>query len=296
MKTITVFTPSYNRAYILPKLYESLQQQSCKDFEWLIVDDGSTDNTEELVASWLSVADFSIRYIRQENAGKHFAINRGVAEAQGKLFLIVDSDDHLTCDAVQILCEKFAEIDDDASFAGISGVRVDFSGKRIGDSLPVDVLDCTALELRLEFGIQGDMAEAYKTSVLKAFPFPEIPGEKFCPEALVWNRIAQRYKLRFINSGYYRCEYRPDGLTAKITKLRRDSSLASLIYYSELYSFDIPTAQKVKAAINYWRFAFCNKEKSFLNKTRMIGCGSLLFLPLGFIYYILDTYKLSKKR
>ena len=296
MKTITVFTPSYNRAYILSKLYESLQQQTCKDFEWLIVDDGSTDNTEELVASWLPVADFSIRYIQQENAGKHFAINRGVAEAQGELFLIVDSDDHLSNDAIQILCERFPEIAQDECFAGISGVRVDFKGKRIGDALPVDVLDCTVLSLRLEYGIKGDMAEAYKTSILKKFPFPEIHGEKFCPEALVWNRIAQQYKLRFTNVGYYRCEYRPDGLTAKITKLRRDSSQASMLYYSELYSYDIPMSQKVKAAINYWRFAFCHKNQSFLTKIRKVGWISLLLLPLGFAYYILDTYKLSKKR
>lgn len=295
MKTITVFTPSYNRAYILPKLYKSLRQQTCKDFEWLIVDDGSTDNTEHLVASWLLEADISIRYIRQENAGKHFAINRGVAEAQGELFLIVDSDDHLTSDAIQILCERFAEIAKDERFAGISGVRVDFKGKRIGDLLPIDVLDCTVLELRLEYGIKGDMAEAYKTAILKEFPFPEIHGEKFCPEALVWNRIAQQYKLRFTNIGCYRCEYRPDGLTAKITKLRRDSSQASLLYYSELYSYNIPMLEKMKAAINYWRFAFCNKSLSFFNKTRMVGWTSLLLVPLGFAYYILDTYKLSKK-
>ena len=294
--TITVFTPSYNRAYILPKLYESLQQQTCRDFEWLIVDDGSTDNTEELVSPWLLEDSFPIRYIKQENKGKHVAINRGVAEAQGKLFLTVDSDDHLTCDAIQILCGKFADIADDASFAGISGIRVDFNGKRIGDSLPVDVLDCTALELRLKYGIQGDMAEAYKTAVLKAFPFPEIPGEKFCSEALIWNRIAQQYKLRFINSGYYRCEYLSDGLTAKITKVRRNSPQASLIYYSELYSFDIPVMQRIKAAINYWRFAPCDRRASLSDKTRKIGWVTLLFFPLGFAYYLLDTYNLSKQQ
>ena len=293
---VTVFTPTYNRAYILEHLYQSLCLQTCKDFEWLIVDDGSTDNTEELVVSWLSETSFSIRYIRQENAGKHFAINRGVKEAQGELFLIVDSDDHLTQDAIQVLSEGFVEIAHDTNFAGISGVRVDFNGKRIGDSLPVDVLDCSALDLRLVHGIQGDMAEAYKTSVLKEFPFPEIYREKFCPEALVWNRIAQQYKLRYINKGYYRCEYRPDGLTAKITKLRRDSSQASLLYYSELYSFDISIIQKIKAAINYWRFAFCNKDKSFLDKTRMIGWTSLLFLPIGLMLNLIDTYKLSKKQ
>lgn len=294
--TITVFTPSYNRAYILPTLYESLQQQTCKDFEWLIVDDGSTDNTEELVASWLSVADFSIRYIRQENAGKHLAINRGVAEAQGKLFLIVDSDDYLTCDAVRILCDRFAEIVDDASFAGISGVRVDFNGKRIGDSLPQDILDCSALDLRFVYKIKGDMAEAYKTSVLKEYPFPEISNEKFCSEALIWNRIAQKYKLRYVNTGFYRCEYLPDGLTAKITQVRRNSPKASLIYYSELYSFDIPIAQKIKAVINYWRFAPCDKNSSLSDKIKEIGWGTLLFLPMGLAYYFLDTYKLSKQR
>ena len=117
--TVTVFTPTYNRAYILPKLYESLKKQICNDFEWLIVDDGSTDETEKIVRGWLTEETFPVRYIKQLNGGKHAAINRGVLETKSELFFIVDSDDQLTPDAIAIIKQKYQEVRDDDTVAGI---------------------------------------------------------------------------------------------------------------------------------------------------------------------------------
>jgi glycosyltransferase involved in cell wall biosynthesis len=285
---ITIFTPTYNRAYIIGNLYKSLLVQTSKDFEWLIVDDGSTDDTETLVSSFIKENKIAICYIKQQNGGKHKAINRGVEEAKGDLFFIVDSDDYLSQDAVEKLSMYYHQIEADDSFAGVSGIRVSFSGERIGGEFKYHVLDCSSLDLRLKYHVAGDMAEAFKTAVLRKYPFPVFEGERFCPEALIWNRISLKYKLRFTDAPIYKCEYLPDGLTVKIVKLRMNSTEASLLYYSELNHMPIPFIQKLKVAINYWRFAFCSK-KSFGEKLEQIGVCSLVMYPFGLLFHLKDS-------
>ena len=287
---VTIFTPTYNRAYILPQLYESLCRQTCNDFEWLIVDDGSNDKTEELLETFISEQKINIRYYKQANGGKHRAINRGVNLAQGELFFIVDSDDYLTDDAVEWVESEYKTICSDKSFAGLSGCRQTPNGKRIGGDLPFDLRDCNMLDFRMKYGVQGDMAEVYVTKVLKEYPFEEIDGEKFCPEALVWNRIAQEYVIRWVNKGIYVCEYLPDGLTAHITRLRMNSPKASKLYYSELYRSNISVLQKVKSAVNFWRFALCSNS-TYLEDIGQIGLEALLLLPIGWIMHINDLYR-----
>lgn len=153
-----------------------------------------------------------------------------------------------------------------------------------------DVIDCSPLDLRFKYHIKGDMAEAFKTRVLREYPFPVFANEKFCPEAMVWNRLSSKYRLRYFNEGIYRCEYLPDGLTAKIVQLRMQSPLASMLYYSELYHMSIPFLQKLKAAINFWRFSFCTKE-SFTYKIKQIGFVSLFIYPLGLLFHLKDSKK-----
>lgn len=260
---ITIFTPTYNRAYIIGKLYRSLCRQTSDDFEWLIVDDGSTDDTETLIQTFIHEAKIRVTYIRQPNGGKHRAINRGVREARGELFFIVDSDDYLTDDAVAVIKEAYAPIRSDETFCGVCGCRYYPNGKRVGGDLSFDYLDCSALDFRLKYKISGDMAEVVRTEVMRLYPFPEFEGETFCPEALVWFRMAERYKMRYVNKPLYICEYLPDGLTSKIVKIRRDSPLASMSYYAEQASRSIPWKQKIKAGINFWRFARLDKQKDF---------------------------------
>ena len=288
---ITVFTPTYNRAYILPVLYHSLLAQTSSNFEWLIVDDGSQDNTKELIQQFVDEKQINIRYIYQPNGGKHSAINRGVQNAQGELFFIVDSDDNLSSNAIEVLQTEYKAIQSDVEFAGISGVRVDFDGHRIGGDFPYSRIDCSALEIRMKYGIKGDLAEAYKTDILKKYPFPIYPSEYFVPEALIWNRIALHYKIRYINSPIYRCQYRSDGLTAQITRLRQKSPRASLQYYSELCAMPIPIYQKIKALTNYWRFAPCLKTESVKIKMNRIGVIGSLFIVVGYICYIFDNIR-----
>lgn len=217
---ITVFTPLYNRKDLLPRLYESLTQQTNFDFEWLICDDCSQDGSYELAKEMeQKETRFSIRVLRAErNGGKHRAINRGVALAEGFLFFIVDSDDLLTEDAIEKILEWEKTIQNDHSFGGLGFLKADLSRQNVGSTFPERFCDCTSLE-REENNISGDKAEVIYTSVMKAHPFPEIEGERFLTEAVVWDRIAHDgLKLRWINEIIYLCEYQADGLSANWSK------------------------------------------------------------------------------
>lgn len=292
---LSIFTPTYNRAYTLPKLFESLCCQTSKDFEWLIIDDGSTDETEELIENYkLQIANyhtaqgsFPIRYFKQENGGKHRAINRGLKEAHGDLFFIVDSDDSLTPDAVEWINKEYEGIKDDSRFAGLSGIRIHPNGEKIGGGTDFGIIDSNAIEIRDKYRIEGDLAEVFKTEVFRQFLFPEFPGEQFCPEALVWFRIAQHYQLRFVHHGIYVCDYLPDGLSAKIVKIRYRSPLASMTYYSELFRYEKPVQLKMRAATNFWRFA-SRKHFNQLAKMGMLNVYALIAVPFGIVARIND--------
>lgn len=214
----TVFTPTYNRKYIIENLYHSLQRQSFKDFEWLVVDDGSADGTEELFSELCrECTEFPIRYIKTENGGKHRAINVGVKEAAGELFFIVDSDDYIVDDALETAdkVEKSILSEEKNKFAGVCGLKGYDTNTAIGKTFTGDILDITTLE-RPAHGITGDKAEIFYTRVLKNYPFPEFDGENFITECVVWDKIAfDGLKLRFYNKIAMICEYLPDGLTSK---------------------------------------------------------------------------------
>ena len=286
---ITIFTPAYNRGYIIHRLYESLCRSAFTDFEWLVVDDGSTDDTEALLGQFSAEGKIPIRYIRQENGGKHRAINRGVREARGELFFIVDSDDYLADNALERVAVRYGEICSDAEFCGVSGVRARAGTReKIGGEENWETLDCNCLDFRYKYGAKGDMAEVFRTAVMREFPFPEIPGERFCTESLVWNRMARKYKIHYFYEKIYLCEYLPDGLTASSVRQRRKSPEACMIYYSEFSRIPgLPIAQKVKGAINFWRFAFVSK-RGFFGKLRQGGAFSLAGIVFGFLMFLRD--------
>lgn len=210
---VTVFTPTYNRAYIIENLYRSLQRQSCVDFEWLVVDDGSTDGTEELFARWQEEKNpFPIRYYRQENGGKCRAINRGLELAEGELFFTVDSDDYLTEDAIEKVTAWEAELPKGkkyCGFAGNLGTAKDTTPNRLFEE---GFFDGTALD---RYGCaDGERAMVFYTEIHRNYLYPVFPGEKFMTEAVTWNRMARDgYKMRFYNDIIWIYEYRDDGLT-----------------------------------------------------------------------------------
>lgn len=285
-KMITVFTPTYNRASLLSRLYDTLILQTYKNFEWIIVDDGSKDNTKEVVNSFVAERKIDIHFVQQENGGKHRAINTGVSLAKGELFFILDSDDVLPNNALELVAENYKSIKDNASFAGVSGIDGYFDGQSIGTGLPSELLNCNSVDIRYKYHIKGDMKEIFRTSVMKEFPFPNIEGEKFCPEVLVWNRIARKYKLRYFNKIIYKVEYQPEGLTSNIVKARMNSPIASMICYSEILQLDVPFIDKFKTAINYWRFRLCYHGQSEYPKLK--GIWNVV-APLGWLMHLNDV-------
>lgn len=210
---VTVFTPTYNRAYILGDLYHSLQRQTCMDFEWLIVDDGSADDTKALVASWQGEENlFPIRYVYQENGGKCRAINRGLKEANGRLFFTVDSDDYLTDDAIEKVIRWDGELPKDGHFCGYVGNRGITPTQTPNRLFPGGYLDGTALDRYDQ--VDGERAFVFYTEIHRKYLYPEFPGEKFLTEAVTWDLMAHDgYKMRFYNDIIWIWEYKDDGLT-----------------------------------------------------------------------------------
>lgn len=254
---ITMFTPVYNRAHLLRRVYDSLLRQTYRHFEWLVVDDGSSDASAQTVTSFIAEGRLDIRLISQSNGGKHRAINRGAREARGSLFFILDSDDWLTDDALATVAECWQRVEDDPTIGGVCGRDIAPDGTPVSSELPQDELVSNSLDIRLRHHVSGDLKEVFRTSVLRQMPFPEYPGERFCPEALLWNRIAQHYNLLYINRPIYVAEYQPEGLTARIVQIRCQSPVATTTCYAEMLGYRLPLAQKIRAAINYWRFSCC---------------------------------------
>ena len=219
-KIITVFTPTYNRVSTIKRLYQSLIEQSNYRFEWLIVDDGSKDNTEELVTKLITTCTlFPIRYYKKQNGGKHTAINKGAELAKGFLFFIVDSDDYLINNAIELILSWEKSISSEKGFAGVSGNCGYNTSELIGKTFEGEYVDGTALE-REQNNIYGDKSEVFYTEILRNYPFPVFENEKFLTESIVWNRIAaDGYKLRWFNKIIYLAEYRDDGISKKYSRL-----------------------------------------------------------------------------
>lgn len=280
---ITVATPTYNRAVLLPRLYKSLCKQTNKNFEWLVVDDGSTDDTEVVVANMIDEKRVDIRYIRKPNGGKHTAVNLAAIEARGELIFIADSDDWLTNDSLEAVAGVYREVRGDESFAGVCGLDVSAEGNIIGSGLPQSLIDATPIEIREKWQVRGDQKEVFRTEVLRQFPFPEISGERFCPEALVWNRIGAKYRLRYFDKPIYMVEYQPDGITSAITRVRMNCPISTMMTYSEWFDIAGTVKQKVKMALNYWRFRFCSRN----NAVGISGWAKLLCVG-GYVLHLKD--------
>lgn len=266
---ITVFTPTYNRAYTLNRLYESLKEQSCKNFEWLVVDDGSTDNTQSLFKNFCLEREFPVRYVKQENHGKQAAVNRGVELAKGNLFFIVDSDDYLTVDAIEKINQWESSLPSKNKFCGIAGLvglRGTPEGTIIGTGIKSGqpYVDASAIE-RSNYGLAGDKAEVFFTDVLKQFPFVIYENENFITEDSVWLTIALNgYKMRWYNEVIYICEYLDDGLTNNGDQKFIRNPKGTLLSY-QIYKKAYPNRFKIKASWAY-RYYLAGKANGENNK------------------------------
>lgn len=292
--TFTVFTPTYNRAHTLHRVYDSLRGQTFRDFEWLIVDDGSADKTRELVEQWQKMSDFPIRYIYQENAGKHVAFNRGVQEARGELFLTLDSDDACVPEALERFKHHWDSIPEDRKerFSAVTCLCRDEHGRLVGDQLPKDVLDSDTLEVKYKYRIQGERWGFHRTEVLKRFPFDESREMGSMP----WGRIARHYKTRYVNE-ILRIYYQ-DHPEASLSRAKRVKKPMTGVYRHvealnhEIDWFWYAPQEFLRSAIHYVRFSFhCGIKppeqlKKLENKAAVLL--TLLALLIGYLVYRRD--------
>lgn len=305
--TFTVFTPTYNRAHTLPRVYESLKQQTYRDFEWLIVDDGSTDNTRELVEQWQQSATFPIRYIYQTNSGKHNAYNRAAKEARGQLFTCLDSDDACLPEALARFQHHWQSIPkaERAQFSGVDCLCQDQNGNLVGSAFPTNPTDANYFEMRYRLRVDGEKWGCQRTAVLRQFSFPEIRGKKlYVPENIIWSSIAQHYKIRCINERLR--IYYVDSSSDQITRsdwVKKNplgfNLMCQSILTKDITYFRFQPAFFLRYAINYSRSCFhlnANLQQQFNNLTP--GLGRLLWfatIPLGYALWWKDKFKKTSK-
>lgn len=211
MAALTVFTPAYNRAHTLGRTYASLCAQTCKDFVWLIVDDGSEDETAELVQSWQQQDNgFAIEYIRKENGGMHTAHNVAYENIRTELNTCIDSDDRMPPDAVELILDKWAQVRD-RGYAGLIALDADFDGNVIGKGFPEGMRETTLSGYYAGGGL-GDKKLVYRTDVINSVPaYPVFEGEKYVALAYKYRLIDQQYKLAVLDQVVCEVEYQADG-------------------------------------------------------------------------------------
>ena len=249
---ITVLTPTFNRGGRLQSLWDSLQKQTVKDFEWLVVDDGSTDGTKNLITQLQEKSDFPIRYIYKNNGGKHTALNVGIQTICSELTFIVDSDDCVTDDAIESILKIHKKYRAQNNICGYAFLRAFPDGKVNGKKFDVDEKIGSYIDVRVNGDDTGaDKAEVFKTHCLKEFPFPEYPNEKFLGEDLVWVRMARKYEMVHINKAIYVGNYLEDGLTNNRRKHNIASPIGCMHRAEEFMESDLKTRYRIKGGLQY---------------------------------------------
>lgn len=289
-KTLTIFTPAYNRAYTLHKCYESLKNQTNKDFKWLVIDDGSTDNTKELVYKWKEEADFEITYIYKDNGGMHTAHNTAYENIDTELNVCIDSDDYMTNDAVDIIVKEWKRVKNN-KLAGLGALNVFGSGKVIGTQFPEGVYSSKYFDIYNKYGVSGDKKFVYRTELTRKFPYPEYEGEKYIGLDYKYKKLDEKYELALINKVVCVVEYMDDGSSKNMLKQYRNNPRGWCFF--RLENLKIPNTSlkyKFKEYIHYVSSSLILKEKNFLQGVPSKGLVILAF-PFG---YILQKYILIK--
>ncbi len=253
----TIFTPTYNRGQLLERLYHSLLEQNCKDFEWLIVDDGSTDNTEAVAQSFVSEKKIDIRYYKKENGGKHTAYNYALDLAQGEWFLCVDADDCLHKDALTHLVKAIEEPDTDT---GIIAYKEDTQGVRLSDAFPSNVNRCKVSDLSLRYNCSGEFSLILSRKLAAQYKFPVFPGERFVGECVVYDRVDKVCDWTLLPEVITVCEYQPDGYSSNFANLMKQNPSGFCLYFLQRIDLQPRLLQRILHAGKYWCFRWICKH------------------------------------
>lgn len=304
--TFTVFTPTYNRAKTLHRVYDSLCAQTFRDFEWLIVDDGSSDNTRELVEGWKAQAAFPVRYFYQQNAHKKVAHNLGISEAQGELFLTLDSDDSCKPQALEHLLFHWQAIpaEQRAGFSAVTVLCETEAGEIVGSLFPADPyggwIDSDSVEMAYRYKIRGEKWGFQRTNVLRQFPFEHDGVAGLIPENVVWERISEHYKTRFVNEAL---RVYHDG-EDQVTRARPDQhalghaiACKSMLEHGARYFLYAPL-RLLDVAMSFARFNFHVRQQKLAASLSAEGLLPRLLVlgmtPLGYARFCLDRYRLKQ--
>ena len=276
---ITVFTPTYNRAYILPCLYESLCNQTCKDFEWLIIDDGSIDETESLVKSWIDENKIQIRYFYQENSGKSSAYNRAIEEADSFLFSCVDSDDYLLPNAIESINSVW-RIQKDKGVIGLIVFRLYSDGTPITRIRNNNLEYSTLRDAYKKHGMCGDAWLIHRTELIKRFHFPVVQGEKFIPEGYLFNKLDQLGVLYVYKTGLYAGEYLEDGYSKNAARNIFQNYKGYVIHINtRIREIDENLWEKLKDSIRYDSVMIAHQENNIVKRAEIPFLSLIGFIP-----------------
>ncbi|NQX66776.1 glycosyltransferase [Paenibacillus alba] len=292
MKKLTVFTPTYNRAYCLVHCYESLKRQTSKDFIWLIIDDGSTDNTHELVASWQAENEILIRYHHQENQGMHGAHNTAYQLINTELNVCIDSDDYMPDNAVEQI-NTFWEKHGHDRVSGIIGLDAFTDGRIIGSRMPEELASSTLFELYSKHRVTGDKKLVYRTELTRSYPYPIFENEKYVGLAYKYYKLDQQYEMLLMNEVLCCVEYLPDGSSMNMFKQYRKNPKGFAFYRKELMK--LPYASllfKFRQSIHYVSSSMTSGNRRFMKETPA-KVLTFLAIPLGIVLY---WYMIRKTR
>ncbi|RKQ33502.1 glycosyltransferase family 2 protein [Oceanobacillus halophilus] len=292
MKQLTIFTPTYNRAYCLQICYESLKRQTCKDFVWLVIDDGSTDNTKELVEGWKRENEIEIIYHWQENQGMHGAHNAAYGMIETELNTCIDSDDYMPDDAVEKIL-NFWNKHGNSKVSGVIGLDADKHNTIIGTPLPNELRSSTLFDLYNTHGVTGDKKLVYRTELTRKYPYPLFDGEKYVGLDYKYYMIDKEYEMLLMNEIICKVEYLPDGSSRNMLKQYRRNPLGFSFYRKELMKLPFTSVSfRYRQAIHYVSTSLLSKNRTFLIETpsKLI---TVLAFPLGFLLYL---YVSSKTR
>ena len=292
---ITVLTPTYNRKYIIDKAYKSLINQTNYDFEWVVIDDGSTDNTKDLITKFINENKIKIRYFYKKNGGKHTALNLGISKAKGNMLIILDSDDILTKDAIEQIIKYQKKYKSNKKICGFSFLKTFPNGIKIGKTYKGKEFTSNYIDFRHNKNITGDMAEVFFTSILKKYSFPQFKNEKFLSEAIIWNKIALNYDMVYINKSIYIADYIDDGLSKNFFKLVYNNPIGASENANMFLIKKFKLKIRIKNAILYDGYSLTAKLKLIdIIKNSNNKILSIILLPCGYLFKLFLLFKVKR--
>lgn len=295
MKSLTVFTPTYNRAHLLPRLYESLCRQTQGGFIWLVIDDGSTDNTKELIEKWKLENKIQIQYHYKENGGMHTGHNAAYRLIQTELNVCIDSDDYMPDDAIEKILNAWNAIQDKSKIAGIIGLDADKNGKIIGTKIPKQLTKGSLHDLYHKYKVKGDKKVVLRTDIIRKYPdYPEFAGEKLVPLGILYLMIGQDYDFVYENEVYCIVEYQEQGSSASILKQYRQSpkgfAYSRKIQIKYLKSLKEQIKNYVHLISSSW---FANDPALAFRDVNPIK--TTILYPIGILFHIYLRFKLNQQ-